>query len=167
MAQHTEDPQVHHGDAIDHLEEEIMDLEHVNPVGRAVRWIGGTIIVVAVIAWVVWLVASPPSSTSVSRSYTPSNIAGVDLSQPRGVLDAAPAHFAWDTVTGRLQYVVRIFIQGEGNPVLEKIVTTAYLDLSPDEQARLPRGKTYVWTVTVQAKDGSNMAAGQATFKVR
>jgi hypothetical protein len=48
-----------------------------------------------------------------------------------------------------------------------RATTTAYWDLTPDERAKLARGKTYVWTVVAQGKDGANIGAGQSSFKVR
>jgi hypothetical protein len=84
-------------DAIEHLEEEIEELESINPWGRAVRWAAGIIIVVAVVTWVVWLIASPPSSTSAAHTaYVPSGLASIDVTEPRGTtLGEPPAKFAW------------------------------------------------------------------------
>jgi hypothetical protein len=155
--------------ALDHLEEEINELESVNPWGRAVRWGAGIIIVVALVTWVVWLVASPPPSSSASRmSYVPSGVASIDVSEPRGTtLDEPPARFAWESVTGRFQYIARVYVKGTSEPVVMRATTTAYWDLTPDERAKLARGKTYVWTVVAQGKDGANIGAGQSSFKVR
>lgn len=47
------------------------------------------------------------------------------------------------------------------------MTTTSSVELTTDEQARMPRGKTFVWTVVAQGKDGSTIGSGQATFKVR
>ena len=155
--------------ALDHLEEEIEELEHVNPLGRAVRWGAGIIIVVSVIAWVVWLVASPPQSSSASRmAYVPSGLATIDVTEPRGaILDKPPAKFAWDSVSGRFQYIARVYVKGTSEPVVMKATTAPYWELTADELAKLASGKSYVWTVVAQGKDGSNIGAGQSSFKVR
>ena len=155
--------------ALDHLEEEIEALEHVNPWGRAVRWIGGSLIVVAFIAWIVWLVASPPQSSSASRmSYVPSGVASIDVSEPRGSsLADPPARLAWESVTGRFQYIVRVYVKGTSEPIMERASTASAFELTPEERAKFQHGKTYVWTVVAQGKDGSNIGAGQSSFKVR
>ena len=44
---------------------------------------------------------------------------------------------------------------------------TRHIGPGPDEQARMPRGNAFIWTVVAQGKDGSTIGAGQATFKVR
>jgi hypothetical protein len=157
-----------HDDAIDHLEQEIEELESVNPWGRGVRWAAGIIIVASVITWVVWLVASPPGTTSSRMAYVPSGASPIDLSQPRGTtLDEAPARFAWEAVTGRFQYIARVYVKGTSDPLIERATTTAYFEPTPEERARMPKGKSFVWTVVAQAKDGSTMGAGQAQFKLR
>jgi hypothetical protein len=45
--------------------------------------------------------------------------------------------------------------------------TATSIELTPAEQSRMPRGNSFVWTVVAQGKDGSSIAVGQATFKVR
>lgn len=157
-----------HDDAIDHLEQEIEELESVNPWGRAVRWAAGIIIVVSVITWVVWLVASPPGTTSSTMAYVPTNASPIELTEPRGTtLSDPPAKYSWEAVTGRFQYIARVYVKGTSDPLIERATTTAYFEPTPEERVRLPKGKTFVWTVIAQAKDGSTMGAGQAQFKLR
>jgi hypothetical protein len=157
-----------HGDALDHLEEEIKALEGVTRWGRWVHWGAAVIVLAAVIAAVVWFVASPPPMTSARLSYLPAAGSPIDVVEPKGAtLAEPPSRFAWESVTGRLQYVVRIYVKGTGNPVLERMVTAPWIELTPDERARIPRGNTFIWTVVAQGKDGSTIGAGQATFKVR
>jgi hypothetical protein len=154
--------------ALDHLEEEIKELETDNPWGRVVRWAAGVIILVAVVAWIVWLVASPPASTSARMAYVPSNAAPIEMSEPRGTtLDEPPARFAWESVTGRFQYIARVYVKGTSDPIIERATTTSWFEPTPEERARMKKGKSYVWTVIAQAKDGSTTSAGQAQFKVR
>jgi len=154
--------------AIDHLEQEIEELESVNPWGRAVRWAAGIIIVGSVIAWVVWLVASPPGTTSSTMAYVPSGATPIELSQPRGLtLKESPERYAWETVTGRFQYIARVYVKGTSDPLIERATRTAYFEPTPEERARLAKGNTFIWTVVAQAKDGSTMGAGKAQFKLR
>jgi len=169
MSQATPVPEHHHEDALDHLEEEIKALEGVTRFGRPIRIGAFVIIALAVIGAIVWWVLSPPPITTPTRtSYVATSGTPIEVVEPRGAtLDDPPARFAWESVTGRLQYVVRVYVKGATTPVLERMVTTSSFELTPGEQARIPRGKTYVWTVVAQGKDGSTIGAGQATFKVR
>ena len=138
MSEPTPTPEVHHHEnAIDHFEEEFKNLEGVTRFGRPLRIGALVILLVGIVAVGVWWVASPPS------------------------------HFAWESVTGRLQYIVRVYVKGTSTPILERMITTSSVELTTDEQARMPRGKTFVWTVVAQGKDGSTIGSGQATFKVR
>ena len=61
----------------------------------------------------------------------------------------------------------RVYVKGENTPVVERIVTSSFVELTPGEQPRMTRGKTFVWTVAAPGKDGSTISAGQQTFKVR
>ena len=157
-----------HHDAFDHLEEEIRTLEGVTRFGRPLRIGAAVIVIAAIIGAVVWWVTSPPPITSARMSYIPSTGSPIEVVEPKGATLAGPPNrFAWESVTGRLQYIVRVYVKGTSTPVLERMITTSSVDLTTDEQARMPRGKTFVWTVVAQGKDGSTIGSGQATFKVR
>lgn len=154
--------------ALDHLEEEIRTLEGVTRFGRPLRIAALVIVIAAIIGAVVWWATSPPPITSSRMSYIPATSSPIDVAEPKGgTLADPPNHFAWESVTGRLQYVVRVYVKGTSVPVLERMVTSSSIELTPTEQARMPRGNTFVWTVVAQGKDGSTIGAGQATFKVR
>jgi len=169
MSQVTPVPEHHHETALDHLEEEIKALEGVTRFGRPLRIGALAVFLVAVVAAAVWWVVSPPPITSSSRtSYVSTTGSPIEVVEPKGLtLADPPSRFAWESVTGRLQYVVRIYVKGTSTPVLERMVTRSSIELSSDEQARMPRGETFVWTVVAQGKDGSTIGAGQATFKLK
>jgi len=168
MSQETPNHETPHENAIDHFEEEFRNLEGVTRFGRPVRIAALVIVLVAIVAVGVWWVLSPPPVTSSRRSYGPTTGSLIEVTEPKGTtLADPPTRFAWESVTGRLQYVVRIYVKGTSVPVLERMVTSPSVELTPDEQARMPRGNTFVWTVAAQGKDGSTIGAGQATFKVR
>jgi hypothetical protein len=157
----------HHDIALDHLEEEIKKLEGVTRFGRPLRIGAFVLIVIGVVSAAVWWVMNP-SMSSPRRSYVAMTETPIEGLEPRGTtLSSPPIRFAWESVTGRLQYVVRIYVKGDAMPVVERMVTTSFVELTPGEQARLPRGKTFVWTVAAQGKDGSTIGAGQASFKLR
>jgi hypothetical protein len=155
--------------AINHLAEEIEQIEHINPWGRAIRWIGGGLLIAAFIAWIAWILTSPPSATTAAKfSYVPLNVASIDMSEPvGGTLDQAPVRFAWESVTGRFQYIVRAYEKGVTVPFFERASTASSFELTPEERAKFTRGKTFVWTVVAQGKNGTTIGAGQSGFKVR
>ncbi len=168
MSHATPVPEPHHQDALDHLEEEIKALEGVTRWGRPLHIGAAVIIIAAIVGAIVWWVVSPPPITSARMSYIPATSSPLEVFEPKGAtLSDPPSRFAWESVTGRLQYVVRVYVKGTRTPVLERMVTSPSIELTPDERARIPHGNSFVWTVVAQAKDGSTLSAGQATFKVR
>ncbi len=169
MSEPTPAPETpHHENAIDHFEEEFKSLEGVTRFGRPLRIGALVIFLIGIIAVGVWWVVSPPPVTSSRKAYVSTAGSPIELEQPKGrTLESPPSRFEWESVTGRLQYVVRVYVKGTSTPVLERTVTTPFVELSTAEQERMPRGKTFVWTIVAQGKDGSTLGSGQATFKVR
>jgi len=47
------------------------------------------------------------------------------------------------------------------------MTTSSAIELTPDEIARMPRGKRFTWTVVAQAKNGSTLGTGESSFKVK
>jgi hypothetical protein len=169
MSQVTPVPEHHHEDALDHLEEEIKNLEGVTRFGRPLR-IGALVLflVAGIAAAVYWVVSPPPVTSSSRKAYVTTTGSPIEVVEPKGMtFSDPPTRFAWESVTGRLQYVVRVYVKGESNPIVERMVTSPSVELTPGEQQRMPRGKTFVWTVVAQGKDGSTIGAGQSSFKVR
>jgi len=162
----THQPEPH--TAFDHFEEEYRSLEGVTRWGGPIRVGAAVIIAVGLIgagAW--WLMTPPPSSVHAS-AYSASPGAPIEVMEPkRMTLANPPDRFAWDAVSGRLQYVVRVYVKGSPNPVLERRLTSPSFDLSSAEQALLPRGESFTWTVVAQGKDGSTIATGQSNFKLK
>ena len=168
MSQPTPIHEPHHEDALDHLEEEIKALEGVTRWGRPIRIGALVVFLAAIVGGIAWFVTSPPPITSARTSYVPSTGSPMDVLEPKAAtLDEPPVRFAWESVTGRLQYIVRIYVKGATVPILERMVTSPSVELTPDERARMERGHSFVWTVVAQGKDGSTIGAGQSTFKVR
>jgi hypothetical protein len=158
----------HHEDALDHLEQEIKELEGVTRWGRPLRIGGLVILLVAIVGGIAWYVTSPPPITSARMSYIPTTGSPIEVDEPKGAtLDEAPTRFAWESVSGRLQYIVRVYVKGSNTPILERMMTAPSFELMPDERSRIRPGNTYIWTVVAQGKDGSTLGAGQSTFKVR
>jgi len=154
---------------LEHLEDEIKTLEGVTrwkrPVGIGLLVLGAA----AIVGGLAWFVLSPPPTTSGRAStFVTSTGTPLDLLEPKGAtLTAPPERLVWESVTGRLQYVVRVYPKGSGMPVFERITTSPSIELSADDQARIPRGNTYIWKVVAQGKNGTTIAEGVSTFKVR
>jgi hypothetical protein len=158
----------HHNDSIEHLEEEIMALEGVTRWGKTIRIVSLVVLLCAIAAGITWFVTSPPGISSARMSYLPQTNNMIDVNEPKGAtLTEPPTRFAWESVTGRLQYIVRVYVKGSNTPVFERMLTASSLELTPDERARMPKGSSYVWTVVAQGKDGSTIGAGQSTFRVK
>ena len=133
----TEQPETHttHAeDALDQLEEEIEHLEHVSRWGRWLGWGAAVVAVVAIVGAVLWTVLGPPPTTSARMAYVPAGSTSIDVSEPRGAatLGAPPSRFAWESVTGRFQYRVRVYVRDTSVPVVEKFVTTPFVELTPE-----------------------------------
>ena len=151
--------------ALDHLEDEIRSLEGAKSWKRRLGWGAVILLLTAGIALIVWRSVNPPPSAASYIPWAPLNI---DVTAPpRVLLDAPPSHFGWDSIAGRYQYLFRVYVQGTSDPFLERVVTSPSLDLTADELARIPRGKSFVWTVVAQGRDGAPLAAGQSTFDLR
>ena len=151
--------------ALDHLEDEIVRLEGARSWKRRLGWGAVLLLVLGGVALVVWSSMAPQSK---AESYIPWAPLVIDVTAPpRVTLDAAPSHFAWDSIAGRYQYLFRVYVKGTSDALLERVVTSPSLDLTTEELARIPRGKSLVWTVVAQGRDGKALAAGQSTFDLR
>jgi hypothetical protein len=148
---------------MEHLEDEFNALEGVSRWAKPIR-IGVLVLVVAAIAGgVVWYAKSP---TVVTYKPAYSSATPMDILEPMGALSASPVRFSWEKVTGRLQYVIRVYRKGSTNPVFETMTTASSIELASDDQARMPRG-AYTWKVTTQGQNGATIAEGNGAFKVR
>jgi hypothetical protein len=153
---------------LEHLEDEIKSLEGVTRWKRPVFIVVLVLVVAAAVAGMTWFVMSPPPITSGHAAYVGGSGMSIEVVEPKGAtLAAPPARFAWESVTGRLQYVVRVYVKGSSNPVLERRTTGTSLELTADDQALMPRGNSFVWKVVAQGQNGATIGEGEATFKVR
>ena len=168
MTQPQETPTSHANDVLDHLEHEIEELEHLSRWKVWAGWIVGVLAAAGIVGAFVWYVVSPPSASPSRMSYLPASSTAIELGEPRGgTLSQAPARLSWETVSGRLQYRIRIYERGEGAPLVDRFTTEPSVELTAAERASVSKGKTYVWTVVAQGPNGSTLGAGQSTFRVR
>jgi hypothetical protein len=157
-----------HHDAIEHLEEEIAQLEGVTRWSRPLHIAALVVFTLAAVGGLTWLVVRPPPITIGRAAGTVDTGAPIEIMEPGfATLLDPPARFAWGSVTGKMQYVVRIYVKGSATPVLEKYTTSSAIELTPDETARMPRGKRFVWTVVAKANNGSTLGTGESGFKVK
>ena len=151
--------------SIAHMEEEFRELERMSrprwPLALALVLLLGA----AAAGWF-WL-GRTPRAASVARPVAVQGVP-IEVSQPRNgsVLDAAPAVFAWESISGRSDYLFRLERDGAPAPLLERTSKTPKLELSEADAARLSAGR-YVWTVRARAKDGKVLGTGTGRFQVR
>ena len=154
--------------ALDHLEEEINTLEGVSRWRRWLGWSAVVLVAAGVVGSITWFLVTPPAITSGGTAYVSTGGMTIEILEPRGMMLAEPpTRLAWESVSGRLQYLVRVYVKGSGDPIFERVVTNPSLELTADDRARMTGGTTYVGTVVAQARDGSTMGTGQTTFRVR
>ncbi|HKQ62412.1 MAG TPA: hypothetical protein VJS92_14060 [Candidatus Polarisedimenticolaceae bacterium] len=157
----SEPPRV---ESIEHMEEEVRELEGI---GRP-RWgllLSGLVVAGLVIgSYIVWMrpagrASLPPPAVD---SGTP-----IEVAQPRpGRFAELPTHYAWESVAGRSDYLFTLTMEGASMPLVQRVVKTPSLDLTPEEAGSLPAGKRYVWRVTAR-RDGQSLGSGQGRFELR
>jgi len=152
---------LHPETALEHMEQEFHDVEGDKAGGKGLRWAIGILGLAAVVA-VFWFFPSVEKEAPA--------VAGglvIQTLEPRGgTLAESPAGFRWESITGRYDYVVKVFVEGGATPLLDRQVREPMLRLTQEERAQLQRGKSYVWTVTARRVDGSAIGIGKAKFQL-
>lgn len=151
--------------SIAHMEEEFRDLERMS----RPRWplaLAMVLLVGAAVGAYFWL-GRPARHTAPARPLAVQGVL-IEVAQPRNgsVLDAAPAVFAWESIAGRHDYVLRLERDGSAAALLERSSKTPKLELSGVDAVRLVPGD-YVWTVRARAKDGKVLGTGIGRFRIR
>ena len=129
--------------------------------GRRAGWALGLAIAVGIVGWlgVRTLQQRPFDSAADARVR-------VDLLEPRGVIDRAPARFEWRPVTNATRYDVRIADDDALWPLFVRSTASAMLLLDPNETRALTPGRIHVWEVDAKDAAGFTIASGSAQFKV-
>ena len=145
----------------DRFEHQIEELEGVGAPRKWGWWIVVGILL-AGIAAVLIFVKPPPKTPAASAAK---GVPQLDLTLPRpGTLASPPAQFRWESVSGRFNYSFRLNVLGSQTPLVDRTVRESTLDLTPEETARLTKGRSYVWEVAALTKQGTKLAAGQSYF---
>jgi hypothetical protein len=150
----------HPESALEHMEQEFHELEGDTSRARWIPWGIGVVVILAVV--VAYLLFPAEEEAPV--------VAGgvvIETLEPRaGRLDGAPGAFRWESITGRFDYVFKLFVEGAPAPLVEHQVKEPMLRLTSEELAQVQAGKSYVWTVTARRRDGSAIGTGKAKFQV-
>ena len=153
-------------DPIEHMAEELRELEGLNKPRWPKILLG--IVALAVIGGLYYYygVYRKPSE----RSWIATTTSGVqiELREPRaGKLTGAPSRLAWESISGRHDYLVKLYLRGERDPLFERATRNSTLDLKPEETGLITPGKAYVWTVQARDTTRRELASGQSWFEVR
>jgi hypothetical protein len=161
QAEKPQDHTPHPEAAIEHMMEEFEELEGESKGRKWLNWIVLGFVVVAVV--VVFFLIPRSEDTGVTASRSGGVV--IQLEEPKGTrFSAPPTRFAWDSVTGRNDYIFRLFVEGAPTPVIERQTKDSFLTLTPEESYKLQAGKAYVWTLTARRRDGSSMGTGKGKF---
>jgi len=149
----------HPESALEHMEQEFHDLEGDQSSARWLPWGIGIFVIVAVVGAYLYIPKAEQEAPMVAGGLV------IQTVEPRGgKLDAAPAAFRWESISGRYDYVFKLFVEGAPGPLLEQQVKDPTFRLGSEELAKLQGGKSYVWTVTARRRDGSAIGTGKAKF---
>lgn len=145
---------------VDRFEHEIEDLE--KPLGLGVKqWLIGVIVAVGLIgAFFIGTQLQKKNSDEGSLAITT-----IDIQEPRNtILADKPKVFRWESISRATGYIVRIQESGQLTDLIVREVPSNWLELTPDEQARLVRGGHYQWSVRARGSDGWPIGEGKASF---
>lgn len=144
---------------LDHMLEEVREMEGVGSKAKYFK-AGGFVIVLAIVIAAVWYFQQRP----IERQAVVDEGVQFSISDPQmGRLMQKPTYFKWQSVSGRSQYVLRIGTDVGQADVLEKYIKKDSVSLTETEAAGLTAGRTY--HVKVWALDKSGKKIGHAEGK--
>lgn len=148
------------------LEEEIRDLERPS-LKSWIVWGGALVLVVAMVVVVAVFIRINRFGEEARQAE---RLAAIPPSQllvrgPMGILDRQPEAFRWIAVEGAASYVVVVRERVQGEIVVQRPVSEAYLTPTDVESSNFVPG-LYVWTVEARRPDGSLMASAETLFEV-
>jgi hypothetical protein len=143
------------------MEEEFHDLEGDTSLSRWLPWGIGILALIVVVAAYLYFPTGEKEAPVVAGGLV------IQTLEPHaGRLTEAPAGFSWESITGRYDYVFKLFVEGAPAPLLEHQVKDPTFRLTSEERAQVQGGKSYVWTVTARRRDGSAIGTGKAKFQL-
>lgn len=152
---------LHPDAALEHMEEEFHELEGDTGARRWLPWVIGVLAIIAVAASFWFFPGAEKEAPVVAGGLV------IQTLEPRqGKLTEVPAGFRWESITGRYDYVFKLFVEGAPSPLFERQVKEPMVRLTTEERAQVLGGKSYVWTVAARRRDGSAIGTGKAKFQL-
>jgi hypothetical protein len=145
---------------LDHMLEEVREMEGV---GSKAKWFkaAGFVVVLAAVVAIVWYAQQRP----VDRPVIVDEGVQFSLSEPQmGRLMQKPTYFKWQSVSGRAQYVLRIGTDAGQADILEKYLKKDSVSLTEAEAANLTPGRTYHVKVWALDKAGKKIGHAEGKF---
>jgi len=150
-------------DPVEHLAQELRELEGIGEKKHWGRWLFGAVLLVALVVTIVrWQqtrkIVTPPVAGAGVR---------IEMQEPQNVkLEAVPTFFKWESIAGRNHYVLRILDERGLEAIIERRVKNNNYSLSADEATKLRPGNRYTWQVQAIAPDGVVLGAGRSAFEL-
>jgi hypothetical protein len=148
---------------LEHMVEELEEMEGSKAKGTWVRWAVLAFSVVLVTVLGIWMFKSPAGG----QIGVPVLGEGVQMSisaPAYGKLAEPPTVFSWQSVTGRDHYILGIGTFPGQSDVLQKKVTQDRVELTPDELSKFSASKPYWWSVKAVGKDGKVLGHAESKF---
>ena len=148
---------------LEHMVEELEEMEGPKAKGSWVRWAVLAFSVVLVTVLGIWMFKSPQGG----RIGVPVLGEGIQMSissPAYGKLAEPPKVFAWQSVTGRDHYVLEIGTFPGQADVLRKQVSQDRVELTADELGKFSASKPYWWSVKAVGKNGKVLGHAESKF---
>lgn len=155
------DDSSHSADAtLDHMLDEMKELEGVGAKGRWIKWAVLLVALAVVVGGVYFTQRLAPKRAAVKGE-------GIRIeleAPPQGKLAAAPTEFRWQSVAGRHHYVLRVGTTADGSEIFQETVRSNTFKVTEDRARDLTPGRRYHWKVLAIAADGKAIGHGEGRF---
>src|SRR5262245_66097287 len=118
---------------LDHMAEELEELEHDQP--HPLRWLIAGVLLVALVAVIVFAGTRPKNPSPVAHSGQGERIELREPAQSR--LAQAPSFFRWESLAGRHHYTFSLSDESGEMAPIERNLRNNTLTLTPADQALL------------------------------
>lgn len=147
---------------VDRFEHEIQDLER--PLGLGVKqWSVGIIVALGLIG--AFFIGTHLQDDTPDPSTMA--IPNIETQEPkRTQLANKPRVFRWESISQASSYIVRIQEIGQMTDIIARETPSNWLELTPEEQARLVQGGRYQWSVRARRSDGWPIGEGKSIFSL-
>lgn len=148
---------------LEHMVEELEEMEGSKAKGSWVRWavLAFSVVLVAVVG--IWTFKAPPGG-QIGIPILGEGVQMAISAPVYGTLTQPPRVFAWQSVTGREHYVLAIGTFPGQADILEKKVTQDRVELTDEEVAKFSASKPYWWSVKAVGKGGKVLGHAESKF---